>query len=141
MKFKCEKCNKQFDDKYAYDSHLNRKTPCVPVIEPDPNAEFSCIHCGRPFSYRYTLNRHQDSCKMKKSKLSLARRVPIQNVENVADTSIGSNNSTNAITLASDQNQASSSQKANIEGNSNTLTNTTNNNNTTNNITNNFYIN
>lgn len=117
MVYKCDKCNKIFDEKHLYLSHLNRKTPCNPVIEPDKTYDFTCMYCGRPFGYKSTLVRHQNSCKMKNSKLSLARRAPVvENKinENNIDNSVGKNNS--------------------IEGNHNHQQNTTNN------ITNNYYI-
>ena len=27
--YKCDKCNKEFNNKYNYQSHLKRKTPCI----------------------------------------------------------------------------------------------------------------
>lgn len=74
MKYKCEKCNTVFDKKYMYENHINRKTPCDLTVEPDPNAEFSCIYCGRSFKRTFTLNRHYGICKMVKSKHSLVRQ-------------------------------------------------------------------
>lgn len=71
MKYTCDNCKKIFDEKYAYDRHKNRKTPCAKVVTPDPDAEFSCIHCGRSYLHKCTLNRHQKRCKMSKSKHSL----------------------------------------------------------------------
>lgn len=95
MKFKCKICGKQFDEKYAYENHLSRKTPCDKVIEPDPDALFSCIHCGRSFSRKDTLNRHYKTCKMVGSKHSLTRRPVIKEIEEPdwesADTSIDDN--------------------------------------------------
>lgn len=97
MRFKCERCGIVFDRQYVYENHLKRKTPCIPVIEPDPDAEFSCIHCGRSFRRKYALTRHYTTCKMVKSKLSLTRRIntAVQTLENVSDTSVKNTGSLN----------------------------------------------
>lgn len=89
MKYKCEKCNTVFDKKYMYENHINRKTPCDLTVEPDPNAEFSCIYCGRSFKRTFTLNRHYGICKMVKSKHSLVKKAEIkireENINNQND--------------------------------------------------------
>jgi len=73
MPFKCEKCKRSFDREYVYEKHINRKTPCEHVIKPDPNADFTCMYCGRTFSRKDVLTRHYTTCKMRKSKHSLVK--------------------------------------------------------------------
>jgi len=34
VNFKCLKCNKEFDKKFNYESHLNKKKPCGIIKEP-----------------------------------------------------------------------------------------------------------
>lgn len=74
MKYKCDKCKAVFDQRYMYENHINRKTPCDLTIEPDPGAKFPCMYCGRSFSGAFNLNRHYKTCKMVKSKHSLVRK-------------------------------------------------------------------
>jgi hypothetical protein len=87
MSFRCEKCEAKFDRQYVYEKHLKRKTPCDKIVEPDPDAEFSCKHCGRSLSTERSLVRHYKTCKMRKSKNSLDRRLLLDKIENKLDVS------------------------------------------------------
>lgn len=104
MIYKCETCKTVFDRKYVYEKHINRKTPCTRVVEPDPDAEFTCIHCGRSFSRKDVLTRHYTTCKMRNSKYSLSKIQKANVLENINQAAIDSyntnttNNTTNNVT-------------------------------------------
>lgn len=98
MIYKCEKCNVSFDRRYVYEKHINRKTPCDRVVEPDPDAEFPCIHCGRSFSRKDVLTRHYTTCKMRNSKYSLSKIQKANVLENVGQAAIDSYNTNNTTT-------------------------------------------
>ena len=64
----CVKCNKVFKQLSDLSRHQNRKTPCVPELG-GPNVKgvnFTCEFCGNAFSYKHTLKKHFDVCKIKK---------------------------------------------------------------------------
>ncbi len=50
MKYICEKCNKDFNRKYNYIQHLNRKIPCNRIIK--------CDNCLVIFKTKQILNNH-----------------------------------------------------------------------------------
>ena len=58
--YKCEKCNKEFNKKSTYDSHLLRLNPCV-----KQNIIYECIHCNKNYSNKYNLSVHINICKKK----------------------------------------------------------------------------
>ena len=68
MEFKCNICKKEFKYQYLLDRHNERKTPCNPVMNVDPNAEFACQFCGRSYANRHNLKRHYEICKARKDK-------------------------------------------------------------------------
>jgi len=56
----CEKCNKQFNKKSAYASHLIRTNPCVKI-----NIINECSYCFKNFSLKHNLTAHLKICKQK----------------------------------------------------------------------------
>lgn len=68
--YKCKRCKKPFPDKWKYDRHLARKTPCEPILDKDyvklkANDKNGgvCVYCNRKMSNSYALNRHYETCK------------------------------------------------------------------------------
>ena len=55
----CNNCNKTFDRKSTYDSHLSRITSCVKnfIVNND------CQYCKKHFSHKYNLTKHLKICK------------------------------------------------------------------------------
>ncbi len=81
VKYSCPKCNKEFDRKSNYLDHINKKFPCVPLVEnntpiilkePVKNLlenenNLCCNYCGLEFNRKDNLKRHIDKvCKVKK---------------------------------------------------------------------------
>ena len=88
--YTCEKCNKTFNKKSNYQSHLNKKNPCIKkeiknnnnsiIFQNIPNdskifqnknncenIKTKCAHCSKIFSTVTNLNKHlRTSCKVKK---------------------------------------------------------------------------
>ena len=81
--YTCSNCDKKFNDKFNYTTHLKRKFPCKKKlnIEPEPhqNEQYNdityesneikhkCIFCGKIFSTNSHMHRHiKDNCKIKK---------------------------------------------------------------------------
>jgi hypothetical protein len=62
-KYICKKCNKEFNRKSAYDSHIMRIISCVK----DTNINNECSYCKKTFYSKYKLNTHLNICKKKKS--------------------------------------------------------------------------
>ena len=62
--FACEKCGNTFSSKYNLERHVNRKTPCEPIIEKKRELDFSCVYCNREFSRKQNLRRHMNSCSV-----------------------------------------------------------------------------
>jgi hypothetical protein len=60
--FFCEKCNKEFNKKSTYNSHIIRLNPCV---NKDDNTNHVCSHCNKTYSNKYTLKAHTNICKIK----------------------------------------------------------------------------
>lgn len=58
--YKCEKCNKEFYKKSAYDSHSLRLKPCIKEI-----IENKCNYCNKNYSNKYNLSVHLNICKKK----------------------------------------------------------------------------
>jgi len=57
--YKCEKCNKIFNRKSTYDTHMMRKNPC----KIDININNTCSICNKSFTQKYNLNKHAITCK------------------------------------------------------------------------------
>lgn len=66
----CDKCGRNFRDTYKLKRHRERKTPCVPIVNPEDIPEEKkgnpkCKFCGRAFSTRHTLTQHmRKTCKI-----------------------------------------------------------------------------
>jgi hypothetical protein len=57
--YKCEKCNKEFNRKSGYASHIIRIKPCIN----DNNINNECEYCNKNYSTRFNLNAHLKNCK------------------------------------------------------------------------------
>ena len=57
----CEKCNKIFNKKSAYASHMIRVKSCIK----DTNINNECNYCNKTYSTRFNLNAHLKICKEK----------------------------------------------------------------------------
>ena len=66
VKYFCPKCNKEFDKKSNYDTHMNKKKPCNPEFI-DSNK--TCVHCGKLFSRTTGLTLHKSICQVMKKRL------------------------------------------------------------------------
>lgn len=69
--FRCERCDRAFADNTHLKRHLNRKTPCAPVIDAEDLTEEQkgnpnkCKFCGRTFSTYVSMRRHiRQSCQI-----------------------------------------------------------------------------
>lgn len=60
---KCKKCGVTFDTKYNFNRHLNRKTPCEPVINTTFKSGSQCQYCYRIMSSTHSLKRHYRTCR------------------------------------------------------------------------------
>jgi uncharacterized C2H2 Zn-finger protein len=47
--YKCEECNKEFNQKSNYLSHINRKKSCVLI---DNNIIYKCEKCNKEFNHK-----------------------------------------------------------------------------------------
>jgi hypothetical protein len=72
----CKKCDKEFNRKFLYNQHQNRKTDCS--IEKSKNAhgsktnkkkDYICKKCGGGFDRKDSLIRHSKTCKCKNKKI------------------------------------------------------------------------
>jgi predicted nucleic acid-binding Zn-ribbon protein len=62
----CERCGKVFKAKNDWARHMNRRTPCAPIVDavPEPGTHL-CQYCGRQFASRVNVNKHiKSSCKI-----------------------------------------------------------------------------
>jgi len=65
MDRQCEKCGKEFSKPFLLKRHLQRKTPCDPIIKNTDPTGITCHHCGRSFTKKPALSRHiHHSCKI-----------------------------------------------------------------------------
>ena len=64
INYKCDRCDKSFNQKDDYERHLNRKTSCIKIKK--MNMIFTCNECNKPFSSKSNLIRHKHNyCKPK----------------------------------------------------------------------------
>ena len=60
----CRKCGKHFRAPSILKRHMERKTPCDPIMEPT-NGGTACRYCGREFASKPSMNRHmRQYCKI-----------------------------------------------------------------------------
>jgi len=67
VKYTCPKCNKEFDKKSNYDTHMNKKKPCNPGFIDNSNK--TCGSCGRIFSRTTGLSLHIPICPVVKKNI------------------------------------------------------------------------
>lgn len=81
MKYKCEKCNKEFLQRGHYMRHINRKTDCsmIDVKLEKQEDNLTCERCNKTFSSRTSKWRHQKKyCKpvsMEEEIVSLKKKI------------------------------------------------------------------
>ena len=69
---KCQKCGREFRVPAELKRHLNRKTPCAPILDaaaiasaPEQSGQHQCHFCGRTFTQKSHLTRHKTkACKI-----------------------------------------------------------------------------
>ena len=67
VKYTCPKCDKIFDKKSNYYTHMNKKKPCNP--ESIDNSNKTCIHCAKIFSRTTGLTLHKSICPVIKQNI------------------------------------------------------------------------
>ena len=50
--YKCEKCNKEFNQKCNYVSHINKKNPCISTNEEKNIIIYKCDKCNKEFNQK-----------------------------------------------------------------------------------------
>ena len=66
MKYICEKCDMEFNQKSNYERHINKKIPCVEEEKTLYDIQNrTCIYCQKLFTYKKNLTRHIATCKFK----------------------------------------------------------------------------
>jgi uncharacterized Zn-finger protein len=68
--YKCDKCNKGFDQKNNYTRHINRKKPCSKKTDDEIQIkESTCNYCKKTFARSDVLSNHLkgDHCKVKRA--------------------------------------------------------------------------
>ena len=71
VKYTCPKCDKIFDKKSNYDTHMNKKKPCN--LESIDNTSKTCIHCAKLFSRTTGLSLHKSICPVIKQNIKSFR--------------------------------------------------------------------
>jgi uncharacterized protein YoxC len=82
VEYTCEKCQKIFDHKANYTTHINRKNPC-------DGAHKKCEYCEKSFTRKSSLDRHYNTCKIKNT---------------INNNQIHNNNCTNPISVTGNNN-------------------------------------
>ena len=65
---RCNKCDNVFNTAYILRKHMERKTPCAPDLVPvikGNNKENKCHMCGKTYSSKSNLKKHQKKCSVK----------------------------------------------------------------------------
>ena len=65
VKYTCEKCESEFNNKTAYDRHLTRITDCSLDLNKKKIGVHGCEYCKKKFSRKDTLSRHLKICTAK----------------------------------------------------------------------------
>ena len=68
VKYTCPKCDKIFDKKSNYDTHMNKKKPCS-NLEVIDNSNKTCVHCAKIFSRTTGLSLHRAICPVIKQNI------------------------------------------------------------------------
>ena len=96
VKYECVKCNKQFDRKSNYNSHVKRKISCDKQIFNGENT--NCKYCKKMFISYKSLHRHitKGSCKyynnnIKDKEDQISNTTNIQNIDNSTNNTINNN--------------------------------------------------
>ena len=76
VEYKCNRCSKLFNKKYDYNYHINRKFKCAENLQKlteinknlqnPENNKCICNYCKKEYSNKYVLERHFNTCKIKK---------------------------------------------------------------------------
>ena len=94
VQYTCEKCFKEFDRKFLFDQHQNRKTSCVGDSKINQKKHINkCKICQKEFSRPDSLTRHYQNCKIKK----VSNTIKGENIILVSGDN--SNNNSNNISL------------------------------------------
>ena len=56
--YKCDKCNKEFNQKCNYISHINKKTPCIDTNENKNIIIYKCEKCNKEFKKKFNYITH-----------------------------------------------------------------------------------
>jgi uncharacterized C2H2 Zn-finger protein len=56
--YKCDKCNKEFNQKCNYISHINKKTPCIDTNEDKNIIIYKCDKCNKEFKKKFNYITH-----------------------------------------------------------------------------------
>ena len=56
--YKCEKCNKEFNQKSNYQKHINYKNDCTENINNIDNTIYKCDKCNKEFKKKYNYLLH-----------------------------------------------------------------------------------
>lgn len=92
--YKCENCDKLFDQKCNFDYHvLKRKIPCQKKKNYEKKTKFECQNCNNTFATKFTLERHiLEFCKGQ----NLEKKKCEMNLNSLNNTNfIASNNKSN----------------------------------------------
>jgi hypothetical protein len=148
----CKKCNKEFNRKDNYNTHLNKKFPCIKNISKKNNdiklfhnipnnsilfqnteKNTQCKFCSKNYSTIYNLNKHFKICKIKKQNEDDKEKIFKQLVEknNIIEQLLIQNKTLMSQVAALTNTKC---KKNTMENCNNNNTTTTNSNNTTNNI-------
>ena len=64
MKFKCEYCNKEYDQKFLFNRHQKSSKQCLLIRSGTiKNGNFDCTFCNKLLSSKQSLENHQKICK------------------------------------------------------------------------------
>jgi len=89
MDFKCKKCGLGFDSKWRLKRHMERKTPCEPIIDVATHDSLTCRYCGRNYKHKSGLERHiLNSCKVYKDRSILVEHIRKKKKEEEKDKKI-----------------------------------------------------
>lgn len=82
--FKCDRCRRNFSNKFSYDRHISRDKKC-PLITEDN--QYQCDECMKLFKHKSSYSRHIKICKVK-----IPSKTKIVNNTNITDPKLNVNN-------------------------------------------------